>query len=485
MVQIQKIRSRQYRCFILRFMVWYLLTFAQQIYAQADPNNPQSSPPQPIQNTQNNQSSMESVLQKSVSAIDADLGRLVSHAKQKIMHGEAQNAFEILSKEEMKGAGILGFDYVFGVAALESGHQSIAIMVLQRAIDAEPDFGSARFQLAKAFYQVGDNEQAKYHFSVLKKQTLPEKVSNQVDQYLKSIQIRAAKYQTQKRAYLALGVGYDSNANASTSDEFFLSFPLNDENQKQSSPFYELELGGHFSQPITFNSQWYVDGRLNQRENPSIHLVDQTGFNFGLGYKYNWSDKVLDVKIGYLYQLLDDSYNRDSPSLQLSYFQPINSVVNFKVNLNASQQRFQSDIDIRDVDQFSTSLGLEHHPEKSQYSMGFFVVYGEDDATNSISPYGNNKLGLQWIYKKAFNEKFLMTAALGHLNVDYDGDVPFFGGHRKDHQNIGMVSLYWLDVPGKNWQIKSQFSYLDNSSNVALFDFQRLEAVLSVQKSFE
>jgi len=424
-------------------------------------------------------------LEDSVSAIDPKLGQLVKNARLKMVQGDSETAYKLLLEQEIKGAGILGFDYLLGIAALESGHLSIAIMVLQRVIDSEPDFAGARFKLAQAYYKMGDNEQARYHFTRLQEKKLANKLSDLIDDYLRAIDRKSAKYKTRSSGFIGAGLGFDSNANASTDDAFFLNFPLNDENQKQSSAFYQVETGGHYSTPVSAQSQFHMDGQLSLRNNPSISLVDRTRVNFSFGYKMDWSGKILDFSLNSFYQLLDDSFNRYSNRLQISYLQPINENYNFKVSAGGGNQRFQDEVEVRDVNQLNATLGIERQSDNANNTLGFYLVYGEDDAITGVSPYSNQQFGFQVIGQRVLTENILLTAAIGTLNINYNGDIPFFGIDREDDQNIATIAVYWMDVPNKNWQLKANLSYIDKSSNVSLFDFNRTEIGLSLQKSFE
>ena len=82
-------------------------------------------------------------------------------AKKALRDGRTEVAYQMLVQYETDWSGEDAFDYLLGVAALDSGHAGDAIFSLQRLVARQPDFSGARLELARAYYDVGDNELAR------------------------------------------------------------------------------------------------------------------------------------------------------------------------------------------------------------------------------------------------------------------------------------------------------------------------------------
>jgi hypothetical protein len=87
-------------------------------------------------------------------AVDREV--VYEQAKKALRDGRSETAYQLLVQYEINWSGEDAFDYLFGVAALDSGHAGDAIFSLQRLVARQPDFSGARLELARAYYDVGD-----------------------------------------------------------------------------------------------------------------------------------------------------------------------------------------------------------------------------------------------------------------------------------------------------------------------------------------
>ena len=84
--------------------------------------------------------------------------QLLRDAESRLAQGDSAGAYTLLSPREAELAGNAYFDYLLGVAALDSGRIGDAIFSLQRSLAVEPGFSGARMELARAHFEAGDNE---------------------------------------------------------------------------------------------------------------------------------------------------------------------------------------------------------------------------------------------------------------------------------------------------------------------------------------
>src|SRR3546814_15830859 len=79
-------------------------------------------------------------------------------------------------------AGDPDFDYIYGLAAADSGKPAEAIIAFQRVLAVQPDNALARAELARAHALAGDIDTARAHFDpVVQDPSLPDPVRQRFD----------------------------------------------------------------------------------------------------------------------------------------------------------------------------------------------------------------------------------------------------------------------------------------------------------------
>ena len=83
----------------------------------------------------------------------AETRQLLARAESLLGAGQNQGAYDLLGPYEVELAGNPYYDYLLGVAALDSGRTSEAIFSLRRSLAVQPQFSGARMELARAYYE--------------------------------------------------------------------------------------------------------------------------------------------------------------------------------------------------------------------------------------------------------------------------------------------------------------------------------------------
>ena len=98
---------------------------------------------------------------------DAASRDLLQRAESMLGNGDSQGAFDLLQPREAEFSGNAYFDYLLGVAALDSGRVGDAILSLSRSAATAPDFSGARMELARAYFDAGEPDSARPLFVAL------------------------------------------------------------------------------------------------------------------------------------------------------------------------------------------------------------------------------------------------------------------------------------------------------------------------------
>ena len=157
-------------------------------------------------------------------AASAETQALLRQAEQLLGSGASQQAYDLLSPREQALSGNAFFDYLLGVAALDSGRTNEAILHLRRAVATAPAFSGARMELARALFEAGEPGEARPLFAALLDENPPPGVRDVLNRYIYAIDTQPDRIPSRFAPYAELYAGYDSNAKGSTDEQQFLGF---------------------------------------------------------------------------------------------------------------------------------------------------------------------------------------------------------------------------------------------------------------------
>ncbi len=422
-----------------------------------------------------------SVVSLPLHAGEQTLSTLLDSAKTSLRNNDADGAYQLLAAHEVNYTGVEAYDYLLGVAALDSGRPGEAIFSLQRLAVSNPEFSGARLELARAYYEVGDNELARTEFERIMTEDPPDNVRTAVTDYLDAIDNRARAYQTSLQYYVDLGAGYDDNPAAATADEQFLSFFLDDKNVEQSSSFAEVTAGALYTRPLTPDSQLALTGKLAHRSHPSAHYVDPTSAE--IGAMVNWTKGSNMGSVGATGMLfrLDGESNKHDLGLAASYSRIFSDSWSLDVYGRAGQMRFEDELEVQDIDQWMVGLGFTHTGEASRLSVGFIAQ--EDDAQETGSPFSSDGVGFRasGIWVRPGGRSYSLEA----IAIKTEFDDPFFGFDREDDLYSVTFGTTFDRFPNRDWSLTLRFTYSEKDSTVSLYEFDRIEVGFVLRRIFD
>ena len=420
---------------------------------------------------------------------NAEVAQLLAESRQMVASGRTAEAYELLAPHELELAGNADFDYLYGTAALDSGEPQLAIFALERVLEDRPSFLGARLELARAFYDTGDNESARYHFEYLQAQNPPPNVQQAITSYLRAIDRLAAAYKPIHIPHFAMGGGWDSNANASTAVEQFLGFILDGNNQETDSPTYFATLGDYYSRPLSPDWKLILTGAVSQRNYPDASFVDSTDVYANVGFEWNLGDTKFFPTFGAAFNWLDGDDNLDRYISDFLVTHSVNDEWKLIGGVSASAHRFTSDLEIRDANVYNGRVGFEHYLDPATASViSAMVQVGTDDVEDDLSPFENDRYAVTLSASRAIAQGMLLTGDIGYKNTDYNGKTNFFGVDREDEMWRAGLTLNVFDWPWQGWRTIGRAAYTDVESEDPLDDlygYDRTEVNITFHRSFE
>ena len=415
---------------------------------------------------------------------------LLTQADKLLKSGKARDAYVLLEPYQSERAGDQNYDYLLGIAALDSGKPNEAIFALERVLAVNPNHLQARAEIARAYFAAGETAASQQEFETVRKQNPPSEVNAAIEKYLDAIEQARAGERTTVNGYLEAAGGWDSNVNSATANNQ-IAIPafggaiatLSANGVKLHDTFGNVGGGINVRHPIS--PEWAVFGgaSFNQRLNSTQTMFDTTGLDGNLGVNLPKGDNSYSIALQAQDFDLDYTPYRIAKGLTAQWLRNLDQSSQVSVYYQYTGLHYPGQ-DVRDANRnvlgaaYARALGGEYTPVV--YAGGFA---GEEKERRNNVPYlGHKPYGLRAGGEMKINPK---STLFGSVNIewrDYNGQDPLFLVTRKDTQ--ADLSLGVGYVPVKRWKITPSLSYTRNRSNVVISDYTRAVYSIAVRRDF-
>jgi tetratricopeptide (TPR) repeat protein len=416
----------------------------------------------------------------------------LTKAKSLLDSKQPQAAFELLDPLESSRAGDPEFDYLLGIAAVDSGKYTRGVFALERVIAVNPNHPQARAEIARAYFLMGENRAAKEEFEAVRASNPPAGVMTTVNQFLDALQAReSARNTTGISGYLEMAAGYDSNANAATGIGSFAlpafsGIQVNLSSTGQRTETWYRSLTGGVSGRYRLSADWALVGSalLSQRWNGGN--ADQ--FDIGtLAADGGASWRSGDHEVTGLLQTQESrvDYNTfrraNGGTLQYRYSLTPESQATFYGQRSRLVYPGQ-----RQRDAYREVLG-------AAYARGFAGklaplvyagAYGGQERTNdpAFGHFGHRVNGFRVGGQVTLDPKVVAFVNASYEDRLYHNDDPLFLVKRHDRQSDIRTGVNWSAY--RNWTITPSVAWTDNRSNIVVNDYARWIVSITARVDF-
>ena len=422
------------------------------------------------------------LLAQSVAFADEILDR----ARRLMQQNNPQAAYQLLAPLESRRAGDVDFDYLLGIAALDSGQRERAVFALERVLAVNPNHAQARAEIARAYFEMGEKANAKREFENVRNANPPEAVKQTIARYLSALEAGPTLFS----GFVELGFGYDSNVNSATSSNQ-IAIPalggivatIAPSGVKQSDNFGSA--AGALNFVYGFTPEWaVVAGAAASGQFNHDHDEFSTGTADGnLGLR--WSPGKEAITVGYQgqdFQVDHADFRRTNGAI--AQWQH-----NFSEYSQVSVFAQAADLDYptqtpRDARRTIGGLAFGYGWDTPSKPVVFGSVYGgnERDKNADFQNLGNKPVGVRFGGQVSVGEKTVLFSLLNYERRVYGADDPFFLVTRRDNQTDVRVGVNYTLSPG--WLLIPQVSYTDNESNIDLNHYERTVVSFAVRRTF-
>lgn len=417
--------------------------------------------------------------------------KILREADALINNGKPSEAYSLLLPLDFEYSGNTRFDYLLGIAALDSGHADKATLAFERVLAVDPNFAGARLDMARAYFKLGDMARAKTEFDEVMKQNPPEAARATIQKYLAAIDAKMHALDSNITAYLETAFGHDTNANTATSQTLIpipalgnLPITLSSTSRQSADDYLGFNGGANITQPVNQTTALYAGIDARQRSYLTINDFNSATANVNAGGVFTLGQKD-SLKVGvqggtyYLYtaHYFDNAgYNGEwrhvfSPSNQMTVFA---QQVGYRFQDPNGNQRF---------DQEMQGASWMHVMKDGKSMLFASLFHGQEYDVTRRRPDGGKILnGLRIGGQYVWNDKVEVFANTGFTDGYYSRANVFFLNTRHDTLTDATIGTAWHWT--KQWILRPQVAWSSNQSNLAIYSYDRTDASVTLRRDF-
>jgi outer membrane protein len=425
----------------------------------------------------------------------------LERARRLLNENNPKQAYMELIKLEGQLAGNIDYDYLLGVASLDSGKLDDAIIAFERVLATNPNHAGAQMDLARAYFMAGSYDLAESTFRQLAASNPPTIAQQTIERYLEAIKTRRRQTTAGWSGYAELGLGYDDNITgvptdfgAAAQQSFgIVGIEATGNSIKRKAAFAAAAAAMEYAHPISRGWSLFAAGEAKGRG-----YDGESDFNsvFGEGrFGAHLNDGPVQWRLAGGYQAFNQDGAADTdPKItndrRTAYGQGdwkymVDQRTQVGLGLMYSQVRFPTN-EVEDFDQVLLAGSWLRSFETRGVPLLYLAAFVSDDnAINKIGDSDTDKSknlgGLRSYFQYSLTPKLNVFNALGFvLRRDKD---PYARSttveYGKDRFGEFLLGVNWEFR--KTCAVRAQWSYTRNVSNIDLYDFNRSEVSTAVR----
>jgi len=408
--------------------------------------------------------------------------------KKLLQAGRAADAYAVGNKHP-DALGDPAFDFFFGIAAIDTGHAGEGVLALERYLLNFPDNVSARLQLARGYFALGEDARAREEFNGVLKLNPPPDVVATIERYLDAIRLRETRYRTSAGAFVEVGVGYDSNVNGGVANSN-ITLPglgpviVASTGTQQSDGFGWLAAGGYISHPVAPGVALFGNGQVDSKLNFSESNFDQSNLNLSGGVSYRREESLFRLGANFTNLWVDDKDFRSTYGATGEWLYQIDEQQSAGLIGQYARLDYSGNQSPRDADYWGligTYRKLFAHAWQPMLNLALTI--GTEDTLEQrpdlVRDLYGGRIGVSFTPQAKWGVSF----AYGHLRSDYKGPDALLGVTRKDKYDAIDAAVTYLYT--KQLSFKGEVLFSKNRSNIELYEFPRDLAGVKVRYEFQ
>ena len=429
---------------------------------------------------------------------------LLQDARQLLAASNPKQAYMILVAQQDQLSGDVEFDYLLGVAALDSGKIDEAIIAFERVLQVDPKNAGARMDLARAYFNAGSMDLAQANFLELRASNPPGAALVAIDKYLAAIRDRRAQTANVFSAWGETGLGYDSNitgvpadfTSAVASAFNITGISATGNSIKRKAPYLAAAVGAEYSYALNAGWAAFVGGEARGRAYRRASDFNSVSGEARVGALWTSGPQQLRLTGGYNRFKQDGlapgepkpTNDRTTALASTDYRYAFNERQQVNVGVAATRVKFLTN-NIEDFDALTVSAGfVQAFDHKGSPTVQVSSYYSRDQAVrklaDGISDKSKRIAGVRGYFQYSLTDNLAWFNGLG-FSERRDGSAfarateVAFGRDRLADVTLGVT---WHFQP--KCALRAQWFASRNASNIAIYYFTRHEVSSTIRCDF-
>ncbi len=425
----------------------------------------------------------------------------LERARKLLLENNPKQAYMELIKLEGQLAGKADYDYLLGVAALDSGKIDDAIVAFERVLAVNPNHAGAQMDLARAYFMAGSFDLAESAFRQLAASNPPPVAQQTINRYLEAIQARKRQTTAGWSGWAELGLGYDDNITgvptdfgAAAQQSFgIVGIEATGNSIKRDAFFGMASAALEYSHPVSGGWGLFAGGEARGRGYSGESDFNSIYGDARAGAALNDGPTQWRFAGGYQVFNQDGAYTGDpmitndrrSAYAQGDWKYMVGTKTQVGLGLQYSQVRFPTN-EVEDFNQVYLQGSWLHSVETKGVPLFYVSAFVSDDSAVNNLPgtdidKSKNLFGMRGYAQYSVTPVVNAFGALGFV-LRRDKDPYARSTTVEDGEDRFSEFLV-----GVNWQfrktcaMRAQWSYTRNASNIDLYDFKRNEVSTAVR----
>ncbi|MHB9140240.1 MAG: surface lipoprotein assembly modifier [Victivallaceae bacterium] len=447
--------------------------------------------------------------------VSKSLETLLREADALLKGGKPADAYNLLEPEEFDYSGEIAFDYLLGVAALDSGKPDRATIAFERVLAVNPNFAGARLDLARAYFAMGSDDLAKKEFETVLAQNPPEPTAAVIKKHLEAIDERQQAKIQQVTAYLEMSMGHDDNITAATPDNIggvagilgvarttmvALQYQPTGSSLHYAGMYTGVSGGVNFNRLVSEENgvSIFAGADVKQRVYNNVASMNNLSLDLRAGAaiangdnSYRLTGTFGQYRQSGFPQTPPSNSFRDTVGLSTEWKRSFGSRDQMTWSLSFSQPRYLTTA-TQDTRQTSLSASWLHIFEGNTTPLIFANVNRSVDralqpvntATGANMGRTNTGALAHFQFTPLADTDFFLSGGLTVRRDDSPGArspglVDFFARDETQSVNFGVTTRPW-----KQWSVKGTVALTNNRSNLSLYQYRRNDSSVSLRRDF-
>ena len=441
------------------------------------------------------------------------LAKIIAEGSEFMRNKEPAKAYALLEPEEGEYSGDIGYDYLLGTAALDSGNPDRATIALERVLMVNPQFVGARFDLGAAYYAMGSDDLAKNEFEAVLAKSPPPSTEQSAKNFLKSIEERNRAKIQRLSFYIENALGHDDNITAATPD--FTSgvcraygactFNASGGSLRYFGMYGWTAAGMEYTRRVNenYDVNIFTGMDIKKRVYYSVPLNNNANFDARMGFSANRNDNLYKVTATYGQYLANgfeantDS-NRNTAGLATELTHRADEQIHITWSLQYNQSRSLTSVTQAtkgDQDSNQTQIGMSIlYSGKGASAPIVFTSFSQSfdrafktRANGSDASHSKTNLMMHLQFTPFFNTD-LFLSGLASFRVDdtanarssaYATDGDHFADDQMFNISTGLVKRF-----AQKWTFKTTVAWTKNLSSLSLYQYKKTEGSISLRRDF-